>query len=128
MDTTGHLRYIPVCPPAVALVDQYNWKDKDAKLEYGLCNNGIGQPIYNCQGNISRSLPLEMYPKVNEIHPEVRMMQNYIYDKRYPRNTYKVPVESYAPVFFNDRVGAMLEPGKLPSPDVRSCAPCQLYR
>ncbi len=63
-------RHIPYCATRTALVDQYMWDFKDSTLR--TCQNGTGNPIYACNGVISRTLPLHEYPLVGEIHPAVR--------------------------------------------------------
>ena len=70
MARDGHLRYIPFCETRVAIVDQYMWPEKDTTER--ICHNGISHPIYACDGTISRTLPLDMYPRINEVHPQVR--------------------------------------------------------
>src|SRR5437868_8525060 len=63
-------RHIPFCETRIALVDQYMFPEKDTADR--LCNNGISHPIYACNGMVSRTLPLDMYPEVNEVHPQIR--------------------------------------------------------
>ncbi len=79
MDRHLHKKYNPQCPRQAAIVDQYMWKDKDTT--YYKCYNGISHPIYDCKGWINYSLPLEKYPLVNEVHPQIamtrRMHMNY---------------------------------------------------
>ena len=69
MDTTSHRRYIPFCETRIPIVDQYAFPEKDTTER--ICQNGVSHPIYSCRGEISRTLPLTMYPKVNEIHPQI---------------------------------------------------------
>ena len=64
-------RHIPQCNTRIALVDQYMFPEKDTTER--LCDNGVSNPIYACNGVISRTLPLHMYPEVNEVHPHIRM-------------------------------------------------------
>lgn len=66
-----HVRYQPQCPRQIAVVDQYMWKEKDT--EQYQCFNGISHPIYDCKGWINYSLPLEQYPPVGQIHPQIEM-------------------------------------------------------
>lgn len=66
-----YLRHVPFCVTRPAIVDQYMWPEKDTTER--VCVNGMSNPIYNSRGEISRFLPLEKYPLVGEIHPEVRM-------------------------------------------------------
>ena len=88
MDRHMHKKYQPQCPRQAAIVDQYMWKDKDTT--YYKCYNGISHPIYDCRGWINYSLPLEDYPLVGEVHPQIgmtrRMHMNYRGDphKRVP--------------------------------------------
>jgi hypothetical protein len=69
MSRDQHRRHVPFCESRVAIVDQYMWKEKDTTER--LCHNGQSHGIYNCRGEISRTLPLDMYPRVNEVHPQV---------------------------------------------------------
>ena len=69
-DRDYHRKYYPSCPTNVALVDQYMWSVKDSN-QYG-CTNGVSAPIYEIDGTIAHQLPLELYPPVNDIHPEVK--------------------------------------------------------
>ena len=70
MSRTESKRFVPFCETQVFLGDQYMWPEKDTQER--ICHNGVSHPIYNCQGEISRTLPLDMYPRVNEVHPQVR--------------------------------------------------------
>jgi hypothetical protein len=69
MDRTAHKKWIPFCPTQIPQVDQYSFPIKDPGEYY--CHNGVTYPIYDSDGNISYTLPLDMYPKVNSIHPQV---------------------------------------------------------
>lgn len=69
VDRYSHKRHIPFCPTQVPMVNQYMWPEKDTN-EY-LCVNGLSHAIYACDGSIARTLPLEMWPRVNEIHPQI---------------------------------------------------------
>jgi hypothetical protein len=62
-------RYMPHCPTRIAPVDQYMMQQVDTTER--TCQNGVSHPIYACNGDISRTLPLTYYPKVNEIHPQI---------------------------------------------------------
>jgi len=64
-------RHLPFCETRIALVDQYMFPEKDTTERR--CNNGLSNPIYACNGVISRTLPLHMYPEVNQVHPHIRM-------------------------------------------------------
>ena len=70
LERNHHRRHVPFCPSRIALVDQYMFPEKDTTER--LCENGISHPIYACNGDISRTLPLDMYPEVNEVHPQIR--------------------------------------------------------
>ena len=70
MERNLHPRHIPYCETRVPLVDQYSWPEKDTVER--VCENGISHAIYACNGNISRTLPLSMYPLENTIHPDIR--------------------------------------------------------
>jgi hypothetical protein len=65
----GSRRYIPFCETRIPVVDQYMFPEKDTQER--ICHNGQSHPIYSCNGNISRTLPLNMWPKVDEIHPQI---------------------------------------------------------
>ena len=54
---------VPVCPNNIPLLDQYLYDNKNTTTYR--CVNGPATPIYDCQGNIARQLPLYMYPKNN---------------------------------------------------------------
>jgi hypothetical protein len=69
MDRNLHVKHIPVCKQNVPPVSQYMWPVRDTNIY--MCENGIYNHIYDCDGNINYSLPLEMYPHLNKIHPEV---------------------------------------------------------
>ena len=71
MDRHQHKKYVPQCPRHAAIVDQYMWEEKDT-TKY-MCYNGISHPIYDCKGYVSFSLPLEEYPVVDQIHPQIQM-------------------------------------------------------
>jgi hypothetical protein len=83
MERDGHVRHIPFCETRVPLVDQYMWPEKDTTER--ICHNGVSHPVYACNGVISRTLPLDMYPKVNEVHPEIRMSSQPHFGIRDPR-------------------------------------------
>lgn len=66
----NYRKHIPFCPTRIALVDQYMFPELDTTEK--VCNNGVSHPIYACNGDISRTLPLHMYPEVNSVHPQIR--------------------------------------------------------
>jgi len=72
MDRRNHAPYIPRCPRHAGLPDQYMWAQKDTN-KY-MCFNGISHPIYDCKGDINYTLPLEMYPPENQVHPQIGMV------------------------------------------------------
>ena len=75
----------PYQPDYVAIVDQYKWRVKDTN-QYHQDNNGIGMAIYDVNGEISRTLPLDQYP---QIHQQIGK-QNVDLKKRFgfiPRST-----------------------------------------
>lgn len=95
MDRNLVKRYIPKCPRNIGVVDQYSWEYKDTN-DY-MCENGISHPIYDCNGWAQFSLPLDMYPPNNDIHPQIKMVKkmhlnwrgneqqlNYIMDQELP--------------------------------------------
>lgn len=83
MERFLHKRHIPYCQTRVAVVDQYMWPEKDTTER--TCNNGISHPIYACDGTVSRTLPLDMWPKVNEVHPQIRKSSQPHFGSRDPR-------------------------------------------
>jgi len=80
MDRNLHKKYTPQCPRQAGIVDQYLWNIKDTN--YYRCYNGISHPIYDCQGHVNFTLPLEMWPKVDKIHPQIRMTKRPILNER----------------------------------------------
>jgi len=71
MDRASHKKYIPMCPRNIGVVDQYMWQEKDTNKYH--CHNGVSRPIYNINGEINRALPLEHWPKVDQVHPEIAL-------------------------------------------------------
>lgn len=61
-------RIVPYCMTRVAPVDQYMMKQVDTTER--TCQNGVSHPIYACNGDISRTLPLTYYPEVDQVHPQ----------------------------------------------------------
>lgn len=80
MDRTSHKRYVPYCSTRIHPVDQYMFNEIDTKER--VCQNGISHPIYSCNGELSRFLPLDMWPRVNEIHPQIRQSSIPHFDAR----------------------------------------------
>jgi hypothetical protein len=76
-------RHIPFCVTRPALVDQYAWPEKDTTER--ICQNGVSHPIYACNGHISRTLPLDMYPTVDQIHPQIQQSSQPHFGSRDPR-------------------------------------------
>ncbi|HMP28282.1 MAG TPA: hypothetical protein PKD85_01695 [Saprospiraceae bacterium] len=70
MDRTSHKRHVPYCTTRIHPVDQYLMPEVDTRER--TCQNGMSHPIYSCNGEISRFLPLDMWPKVNQVHPQIR--------------------------------------------------------
>jgi hypothetical protein len=62
-------RHLPACSTRYAIVDQYSFPEKDTTER--ICHNGVSHAIYACDGTISRTLPLHMYPRYNEVHPQI---------------------------------------------------------
>ena len=100
MDRHLHKKYIPQCPRNASLVDQYMWKEKDTN-KYR-CYNGISHPIYDCKGWVNYSLPLEYYPPVDQVHPQIEMTRRMhmqwridpnklVYIGEYPREGFEFP-------------------------------------
>lgn len=82
MDRTPKIRYIPQCPRNIGIVDQYMWPQKDTN-KY-MCYNGISHPIYDCQGMINFTLPLEMYPPDGDVHPQIKLINRMQLNYRQP--------------------------------------------
>jgi len=93
MDRQLHPKYVPPCPRHVAVVDQYMWPEKDTN-NY-VCHNGVSHPIYDCKGWINFTLPLEMYPPIDSIHPQITMMDRMHLNTRVPASFVKR--EGYEP-------------------------------
>ena len=66
-----HKKFVPPCKRNIAPCDTVSWENPDTNTY--LCTNGISHPIYDCKGWVNYSLPLEMYPPANEIHPQIEM-------------------------------------------------------
>jgi len=95
MDRQLHPKYFPDCPRHASLVDQYMWPEKDTN-NY-TCHNGVSHPIYNCKGWINYSLPLEMYPPENNIHPQIEMIRRTHLNTRIPSHRVAIMKEGYEP-------------------------------
>jgi len=101
MDRNTHPLYRIQCPRNIGLPNQYMWPQKDTN-KY-MCYNGISHPIYDCDGNVNYTLPLDQYPPEHGIHPQIAMVRrmhlNYRESPRYvcpveqqqPRNFHGVP-------------------------------------
>ncbi len=85
-----HKKYFPQCPRRQSLVNQYMWPEKDTN-QY-MCYNGISHPIYDCKGDINYTLPLDMYPPVDDVHPQIKMVRRMHLNHRGPN-----PVREIAP-------------------------------
>lgn len=82
VDRDLHKRHIPYCPTRVPQVNQYMWQEKDRTDR--TCENGISHSIYAANGDISYTLPLDMYPKVNEVHYQIPLSKQYHFGIRDP--------------------------------------------
>ena len=123
MDRHLHKKYQPQCPRNAAIVDQYSWGDKDT-TKYK-CYNGISHPIYDCKGWVNYSLPLEMYPPVNEVHPQIAMVKRE--HMNYRESPYVQYRESYGRPYVHLQTDMV--PGySLPSPygDTRYTRRCNI--
>ena len=65
------------------------WPEKDTN-KY-MCYNGISHPIYSCNGNINYTLPLEMYPPVDDVHPQIKMVRRMHLNQRGPNPVNETP-------------------------------------
>ncbi len=84
-----HTKYFPQAPRHIALVNQYSWPVKDTN-KY-MAYNGISHPIYSCNGNINYTLPLEMYPPVDDVHPQIKMVRRMHLNQRGPNPVRDTP-------------------------------------
>jgi len=89
MDRNLHVPYFPQAPRHIAPVDQYFWETKDNN-QY-MAYNGISHPIYSCNGSINYTLPLEMYPPVDDVHPQIKMVRRMHLNQRGPNPVYETP-------------------------------------
>jgi len=89
MDRHLHQKYYPQSARHHALVDQYMFKTKDSN-KY-MAYNGISHPIYSCNGNINFTLPLEMYPPVDDVHPQIKMARRMHLNQRGPNPVHETP-------------------------------------
>ena len=131
MDKNLHKKYFPECPRTIALVDQYMFPQKDS-TPY-MCYNGISHPIYDCKGCVNFSLPLEYYPPVNQVHPQIAMVRRPHFQYR---GNPKIK-EEYQKEVINcpNRTGFILSSHKLPNGQIdpygyyakSSCTSCSTY-
>jgi len=133
MDRHLHKKYIPQCARHIAIVDQYMWDKKDTNSY--TCINGISNPIYDCKGWINYTLPLDMYPRVNEIHPEIMESRNYHLNKRPSESIfYQDTSQSNIEHFSNSHcpgevyISTQRRCGYLPDPYRSLSSPCYEYR
>ena len=73
MERNWSRKWIPFCPTRYAQVDQYSFPEKDTTERHSF--DGLSHPIYSCNGWVSYTLPLGMWPKVNEVHPQISMSE-----------------------------------------------------
>jgi hypothetical protein len=72
MNREGAKKYYPYCVSRYDPVDMYSWPQIDMDSKYRTCENGTSHPIYSCNGDISYTLPLDMYPPDHKkIHPQI---------------------------------------------------------
>lgn len=74
MDNKSHPKHYPTITPGRPIVDYYLQGRSENDVQYPIFNTGITKPIYDLNGNISRQLPLEDWPPVNDYHYEVYLM------------------------------------------------------
>lgn len=84
-----HTKYFPEAPRNIALVDQYSWPVHDTN-KY-MAYNGISHAIYSCNGSINYTLPLEMYPPVDDVHPQIKMVRRMHLNQRGPNPVRYIP-------------------------------------
>jgi hypothetical protein len=85
VDRNSHPKYFPTFVPANAPVDSYlqGWNYNAPPGYYPILNTGLSQPIYNLNGNIHRSLPLENWPNAMSYDNQGFLMDRYgkVYNK-----------------------------------------------
>lgn len=87
MDRDLHKKYIPISPPVIPLVDMYTWQETDRTER--VFENGTSRPIYNVNGHLLFTLPLEDYPPVDAIHPQIAYSFRPMFEARNPE--YQTP-------------------------------------
>lgn len=86
-------KHVPTCPKTVPVVDQYLWKERDTN-KY-TCSNGVSHPIYDCKGDVSFTLPLEMYPPAGKVHPQIALSNRMHYNYRMSPDFVELAREGY---------------------------------
>jgi hypothetical protein len=86
-------KHVPTCPKTVPVVDQYLWKERDTN-KY-TCTNGVSHPIYDCKGDVSFTLPLEMYPPAGKVHPQIALSNRMHYNYRMSPDFVELAREGY---------------------------------
>lgn len=86
-------KHVPTCPKTVPVVDQYLWKERDTN-KY-TCTNGVSHPIYDCKGDVSFTLPLEMYPPGGKVHPQIALSNRMHYNYRMSPDFIDISKEGY---------------------------------
>jgi hypothetical protein len=87
MERNSHPKHIPTFIPAQPPVDLYIKGRSEDDTAYPILNTGITRPIYDLNGSLHYTLPLDQYPLENDFHKEVYLMQRYYnqYLKTNPR-------------------------------------------
>lgn len=77
MDRKSHPKHHPTLIPPRPYVD--NYMEGTPRFQgydpYHALNTGVTQPIYDIQGNIAYSLPLDMWPPTNGVHRQIVQLQ-----------------------------------------------------
>jgi hypothetical protein len=85
MDRYSHPKHYATFIPAKPPVDCYLRGCNENVEHYPILDTGISRPIYDLNGNIHFSLPLEDWPPENDYHREVYLMRQRAQDPRkYP--------------------------------------------
>ena len=84
MDRRSHPKYIPTFVPALPPADTYLSGRDENWTAYSLLNTGMSAgSVYDLNGNINYTLPLEQYPPINGYHVQAHLMDRY--QKRYTK-------------------------------------------
>lgn len=85
MDRHSHLKHLEMFLPSVPPVDTFLQGRNEGFTSYPILNSGLTSTIYDFNGNINYTLPLEDWPPINDYHRDVYLMQRYgnLYTKKF---------------------------------------------